>query len=71
MTKNMTTAEACNALGIGCNYLRDLLWSGKLRGAVKRDGEWVIPVGAVEARKKHMQERRAGAESRLAARRAK
>ena len=44
-----TPREAAQRLGVRLMYVYGLLWTGELPGR-KRDGRWVIPSAAVEAR---------------------
>ena len=51
MSRNADTTprKAAQRLGVRLMYVYGLLWTGELAGR-KRDGRWVIPTGAVEAR---------------------
>jgi excisionase family DNA binding protein len=50
-TPDLTPREAATRLGIGLQFIYQLLWSGKLPG--KKTGKtWRIPTDAVDARLK-------------------
>ena len=49
MAKSLTPAEAAQALGVGRNFLYDLLHSGKLR-ATKKGKQWRIPERSIQER---------------------
>ena len=47
--KEITARKAARRLGLRLDSLYALLWAGKLPGR-KKEGRWVIPTAAVEAR---------------------
>lgn len=49
--KELTAIEAARRLGVNLDYLYRLLLTGRLQGR-RKDGRWLIPVAAVEARLK-------------------
>jgi len=49
MAKSLTPAEAAQALGVGRNFLYDLLHSAKLR-ATKKGNQWRIPERSIQER---------------------
>ena len=56
----MTATQACKRRGISLNFLYQLLRTGRISGAIKRDGQWVIPASVIE---EHVRQR----ESKMAA----
>jgi len=48
-TNEISARDAAKRLGVGLSHLYQLLWTGKIV-AQKRDGKWLIPVDAVDAR---------------------
>ena len=48
----ITPIEAARRLGMGLNYIYNLLWTGKLAGR-KVDDQWVVSLAGVEARVKN------------------
>lgn len=49
----VSATQAARMLGIRCDYITMLLRSGKLEGR-KVDGQWVVPVAAIEQRLKQL-----------------
>jgi hypothetical protein len=45
----ITPIEAARRLGMGLNYIYNLLWTGKLAGR-KVDNQWFVSLAGVEAR---------------------
>jgi excisionase family DNA binding protein len=52
----ISVRQAAQRLGVGLGHLYQLLWAGKIPGR-KKDGEWLIPEGAVAARVKTKEQR--------------
>jgi excisionase family DNA binding protein len=53
MPKTLTPAEAAIRLGVGRNFVYDLLVSGKLR-AEKKGKQWCIPEESIQERLKRL-----------------
>ena len=49
----MTPIEAARKLGVGLNYIYNLLWAGKLAGR-KVDDQWAVSLAGVQARVKNL-----------------
>ncbi len=49
-TECLTVREVAQAKGCTINYVFQLLWAGRLKGATKVDGRWEIPASAIEER---------------------
>lgn len=54
--KMLTVRQAASSLGNTQKHVRDLLYEGKLAGAKKAGGCWLIPAAVVEARLKAREE---------------
>jgi hypothetical protein len=50
-TSTLTPAEFSRLSGLSLGYVYARLWSGRVVGAQKIDGQWHIPEGALEALK--------------------
>lgn len=50
----LTVRETAERLGVVLMTAYSLVWSGRLRGAVKRDGFWRVPERSVSERVKQM-----------------
>jgi hypothetical protein len=55
--QDFSIRDAARELGCTSQWIRILLWDGRLAGAYKADRQWCIPASAIAARKQQQLER--------------